>query len=44
MESLLGTLVALLGPLMIVAMGAVVLLIVIAMLMPIIQLNDLIGR
>ncbi len=44
MESLLGTLVALLGPLMIIAMGAVVLLIVIAMLMPIIQLNDLVGR
>ncbi len=44
MDSLLGTLVALLGPLMIVVMGALVLLIVIAMLMPIIQLNDLVGR
>ncbi|HYM36484.1 MAG TPA: type II secretion system inner membrane protein GspF [Steroidobacteraceae bacterium] len=44
MESLLGTMVALLGPLMIIVMGAVVLLIVIAMLMPIIQLNDLVGR
>lgn len=44
MDSLLGTLVALLGPLMIVLMGAIVLLIVIAMLMPIIQLNDLVGR
>jgi type II secretory pathway component PulF len=30
--------------LMIVLMGGVVLLIVIAMLMPIIQLNDLVGR
>jgi general secretion pathway protein F len=44
MDSLLGTLVALLGPLMIVMMGAIVLVIVIAMLMPIIQLNDLVGR
>jgi general secretion pathway protein F len=44
MDSLLGTMVALLGPLMIVVMGALVLLIVIAMLMPIIQLNDLVGR
>lgn len=43
MDSLLGTMVALLGPLMIIAMGALVLLIVIAMLMPIIQLNDLVA-
>ena len=40
----LGAMVALLGPLMIIVMGAVVLLIVIAMLMPIIQLNDLVTR
>jgi general secretion pathway protein F len=44
LDALLGALVALLGPLMIVTMGALVLLIVIAMLMPIIQLNDLVGR
>jgi general secretion pathway protein F len=43
MESLLGTMVALLGPLMIIGMGLLVLLIVIAMLMPIIQLNDLVA-
>ena len=44
LDSLLGAMVALLGPLMIILMGGIVLVIVVAMLMPIIQLNDLVGR
>jgi general secretion pathway protein F len=42
MDSILGTFVGLLGPLMILVMGGLVLLIVLAMLLPIFQLNDLI--
>jgi general secretion pathway protein F len=42
LDSVLQALVGLLGPLMILVMGAVVLLIVLAMLMPIFQLNDLV--
>jgi general secretion pathway protein F len=42
MDSILGTFVGLLGPLMILVMGGFVLLIVLAMLLPIFQLNDLI--
>ena len=44
MEALLSTLVGLLGPLMILAMGGLVLIIVLAMLLPIFELNQLIGR
>jgi general secretion pathway protein F len=44
MESLLNTIVGLLGPAMILVMGGLVLLIVLAMLLPIFQLNQLIGR
>jgi len=44
MESLLNTIVGLLGPAMILIMGGLVLLIVLAMLLPIFQLNQLIGR
>lgn len=43
MDSILGAVVGLLGPLMILVMGGLVLLIVLAMLLPIFQLNDLIG-
>lgn len=42
MDSLLGAFVGLLGPLMILAMGGLVLLIVLAMLLPIFQLNQLV--
>jgi general secretion pathway protein F len=42
LDSVLQALVGLLGPLMILVMGGVVLLIVLAMLMPIFQLNDLV--
>ena len=43
MEAILGTFVGLLGPLMILVMGGFVLLIVLAMLLPIFQLNQLIA-
>jgi general secretion pathway protein F len=43
MDSILSTAVGLLGPLMILAMGGLVLLIVLAMLLPIFQLNELIA-
>jgi general secretion pathway protein F len=43
MDSILGAVVGLLGPLMILVMGGLVLLIVLAMLLPIFRLNDLIG-
>jgi general secretion pathway protein F len=43
MDTLLGTTVGLLGPLMILVMGGLVLLIVLAMLLPIFQLNQLIA-
>ena len=43
MDSILGTAVGLLGPLMILVMGGQVLLIVLAMLLPIFQLNQLIA-
>jgi general secretion pathway protein F len=42
MDALLNTFVGLLGPLMILFMGAMVLLIVLAMLLPIFQLNELV--
>ncbi len=42
MDGLLSTLTSLLGPLMIVLMGAIVMFIVIALLLPIFQLNDLV--
>jgi general secretion pathway protein F len=42
MDGLLSTLTNLLGPLMVVFMGAVVMFIVIALLLPIFQLNDLV--
>jgi len=42
MDSILGAVVGLLGPLMILVMGGLVLLIVLAMLLPIFQLNQLI--
>jgi general secretion pathway protein F len=42
LDSILGAVVGLLGPLMILVMGGLVLLIVLAMLMPIFQLNNLI--
>lgn len=42
MDSILGTVVGLLGPVMILVMGGMVLLIVLAMLLPIFQLNQLI--
>jgi general secretion pathway protein F len=42
MDALLSTLTNLLGPLMVVFMGAVVMFIVIALLLPIFQLNDLV--
>jgi general secretion pathway protein F len=42
LDSLLQALVGLLGPLMIIVMGGVVLLIVLAMLMPIFELNQLV--
>ena len=42
MDSILSTAVGLLGPLMILFMGAMVLIIVLAMLLPIFQLNELI--
>ncbi|MBC7984317.1 MAG: type II secretion system inner membrane protein GspF [Candidatus Obscuribacterales bacterium] len=44
MDSLLANIVGLLGPLMILLMGGLVLLIVLAMLLPIFQLNDLVAR
>jgi len=44
MDAILGAVVGLLGPLMILVMGGLVLLIVLAMLLPIFQLNQLIGR
>jgi len=44
MDAILGAVVGLLGPIMILVMGGVVLLIVLAMLLPIFQLNELIGR
>lgn len=43
MDSILGATVGLLGPLMILVMGGLVLLIVLAMLLPIFQLNQLIA-
>jgi general secretion pathway protein F len=43
MDAILGAVVGLLGPLMILVMGGLVLLIVLAMLLPIFQLNQLIG-
>ncbi len=43
MDSVLGAFVGLLGPLMIVVMAALVLFIVLAMLLPIFQLNELVG-
>jgi len=43
MDSILGAVVGLLGPLMILVMGGLVLLIVLAMLLPIFQLNQLIA-
>jgi general secretion pathway protein F len=43
METLLTTIVDLVGPLMILAMGAIVLVIVLAMLLPIFQLNQLVA-
>jgi len=42
MDALLNTFVGLLGPLMILVMGGMVLMIVLAMLLPIFQLNDLV--
>jgi general secretion pathway protein F len=42
MDGLLSTLTNLLGPLMVVFMGAIVMFIVIALLLPIFQLNDLV--
>lgn len=42
LQGLIGTLVNLLGPLVIVAMGALVLFIVLAMLMPIFEMNQLV--
>jgi general secretion pathway protein F len=42
MDAILSTVVGLLGPVMILVMGGLVLLIVLAMLLPIFQLNDLI--
>ena len=42
MDSILSTVVGLLGPLMILFMGGMVLIIVLAMLLPIFQLNHLI--
>lgn len=42
MDAILGTVVGLLGPLMILFMGGLVLIIVLAMLMPIFQLNQLV--
>ena len=42
MDSLLSTMTNLLGPFMVVFMGAVVMFIVIALLLPIFQLNDLV--
>lgn len=43
MDNILGTFVGLLGPLMILVMGGLVLLIVLAMLLPIFQLNELVA-
>jgi len=43
MDAILGTFVGLLGPLMILVMGGLVLLIVLAMLLPIFQLNELVA-
>lgn len=43
MDAVLGAFVGLLGPLMIVIMAALVLFIVLAMLLPIFQLNELVG-
>lgn len=43
MDAVLGTVVGLLGPIMILVMGGLVLLIVLAMLLPIFQLNELIA-
>jgi general secretion pathway protein F len=43
MDSILGTVVGLLGPVMILVMGGLVLLIVLAMLLPIFQLNQLVA-
>lgn len=43
MDSILGAVVGLLGPVMILVMGGLVLLIVLAMLLPIFQLNELIA-
>jgi general secretion pathway protein F len=43
MDAILGAAVGLLGPLMILIMGGLVLLIVLAMLLPIFQLNQLIA-
>jgi general secretion pathway protein F len=43
MDAILGTVVGLLGPLMILLMGGLVLLIVLAMLLPIFQLNELVA-
>ncbi len=43
MDAILGAVVGLLGPIMILVMGGLVLLIVLAMLLPIFQLNELIA-
>ena len=43
MDGILGAAVGLLGPLMILLMGGLVLLIVLAMLLPIFQLNQLVA-
>ena len=43
MDGLIGTLLNILEPALIIGMGAMVLLIVLAILLPIFQLNELVG-